>query len=99
MDEATRGWLADHRIGSRAVVPLAVACDWMLRLVGEPGPVALRDIDVLHGVTAPDVVSVSLAGSEFAVATAAGRVCYRAQRIESGGLGTWPDPDCLGQPG
>ena len=105
VDEASRGWLADHRIGGRAVVPLAVVCDWMLRLVGEPGPVALRDIDVLHGIAAPDIVSVSRTGSQLAVTTAAGRACYQAQRTgwtgsglaeieEPAGLRPFPDnPD------
>lgn len=82
VNEASRSWLADHRIGGRAVVPLAVACDWMLRPAGETGPVALRDIDVLHGATAPDVVSVSLAGSQLAVTSTEGRTYYRARRTD-----------------
>ena len=60
VSEVAQAWLADHRVGGRAVVPLAVAFDWMLRLADEPdtGPVVLRDIDVVHGIAAPAVVTV-----------------------------------------
>src|SRR6185437_12192769 len=53
VSEVAQVWLADHRIGGRAVVPLAVVCDWMLRLVDEPGAVVLQDVDVLRGIAAP----------------------------------------------
>jgi NAD(P)-dependent dehydrogenase (short-subunit alcohol dehydrogenase family) len=78
VSEVSQAWLADHRVGGRAVVPLAVACDWMLRLVDAPGPVVLRDIDVVRGVTAPAVVTVRRTGSALTVASGGGQLCYRA---------------------
>lgn len=74
-----RPWLRDHRIGERAVVPLAVVCDWMLRLAGEPGPVALYDIDVVRGIAAPAVVTLRRRGSELIAVSDCGGICYRAR--------------------
>ncbi|HEY3868122.1 MAG TPA: SDR family NAD(P)-dependent oxidoreductase [Actinocrinis sp.] len=91
VDEASRPWLADHRVGGRAVVPMAVVCDWMLRLADGPGALALEDIDVLRGITAPGVVTVRRSGSEFTVAAEDGRVCYRARAVT--GPVVWPAAD------
>jgi hypothetical protein len=90
VSEVAQVWLADHRIGDRAVVPLAVVCDWMLRLVDEPGPGTLRDIDVRRGITAPAVVTISRDGAEFTVETADGTVCYRGR---AGGEEDFPFED------
>ena len=93
VSEVAQVWLGSHRIGDRAVVPLAVVCDWMLRLVDAAGPVAtsasalvLRDIDVVRGIVAPSVVTVRRVGAEFTVVTAAGVRCYRARVGAGGGL-------------
>jgi NAD(P)-dependent dehydrogenase (short-subunit alcohol dehydrogenase family) len=69
VSEVSQVWLAAHRVAGRAVVPLAVVCDWMLRLVGEPGAVTLRDIDVVHGIIAPAAVTVGRSGSALTVTT------------------------------
>ncbi|WP_157436674.1 SDR family NAD(P)-dependent oxidoreductase [Actinospica robiniae] len=79
VSEVAQVWLADHRIGDRAVVPLAVVCDWMLRLVDEPGPGTLRDVDVRRGITAPAVVTIRREGTEFTVDTADRPACYRGR--------------------
>lgn len=79
VSEVAQAWLADHRIGDRAVVPLAVVCDWMLRLVDEPRAGTLRDVDVRRGITAPAVVTIRRDAAEFTVQTADGTVCYRGR--------------------
>lgn len=87
VSEVSQVWLADHRIGGRAIVPLAVVCDWMLRLVDSAGPVALADFGVLRGITAPAVVTVRKSvvdgGFAFTASTSGsdGRAaaCYRAR--------------------
>ena len=82
VSEVSQVWLAAHRVAGRAVVPLAVVCDWMLRLVDEPGAATLRDIDVVHGIVAPATVTVRRAGSALTV-TAGGdaRPHYRARLL------------------
>jgi hypothetical protein len=87
LSEVSQAWLADHRIGGRAVVPLAVVCDWMLRLIDAPGVRELRDIHVVQGIAAPALVTVRRRGSVLTVATGAGDPCYRAR------LGTAADSD------
>ncbi|MBR7839676.1 SDR family NAD(P)-dependent oxidoreductase, partial [Actinospica durhamensis] len=88
VSEVAQVWLGSHRIGDRAVVPLAVVCDWMLRLIdvdvdgagsvtASAPALVLRDIDVVRGIVAPSVVTVRRVGAEFTVVTAAGVRCYR----------------------
>jgi NAD(P)-dependent dehydrogenase (short-subunit alcohol dehydrogenase family) len=82
VSEVSQVWLAAHRVAGRAIVPLAVVCDWMLRLVPEPGAATLRDIDVVHGIVAPATVTVCRSGSVLTV-TAAGdaQPHYRARLV------------------
>jgi len=77
VNEVAHTWLADHRIAGRAVVPLAVGLDWMLRLTDGP-VVALRDVQVVRPVTAPAVVTVRRSGSALTVATEAAGACHVA---------------------
>jgi NAD(P)-dependent dehydrogenase (short-subunit alcohol dehydrogenase family) len=86
VSETSREWLADHRIGGRAVVPLAVVCDWMVRLVDTPEAVTLHDLDVVHGIAAPASVTVRREGSAFSVVTSAAELCYRARLAEEDAL-------------
>jgi NAD(P)-dependent dehydrogenase (short-subunit alcohol dehydrogenase family) len=90
VSEVAQAWLADHRIGGRAVVPLAVVCDWMLRLADPSSPggsVALHDVEVLRGIAAPAVVTILRSGSTFTTFTvtdsakpgSAAVACYRAR--------------------
>lgn len=90
VSEVAQAWLADHRIGDRAVVPLAVVCDWMLRLVDGPGPGALRDVDVRRGITAPAVVTILRDAAGFTVQAADRTVCYRG-RVGGGEDGVFED--------
>jgi hypothetical protein len=89
VSEVAQVWLGDHRIGGRAVVPLAVVCDWMLRLVDEPGPGILRDVDVRRGITAPAVVTIRRDAAEFTVETA-GVISYQG-RAGGGADGLFED--------
>lgn len=85
VSEVSQVWLAAHRVAGRAVVPLAVVCDWMLRLVPEPGAATLRDIDVVHGIIAPATVTVRRSGSAFTVTTDGdARPHYRARLVAGG---------------
>lgn len=90
VSEVTQTWLADHRVGDRALVPLAVAMDWMLRLVEAPEAAALHDIDVVRGITAPAVVSVRRSGSALAVTADAAGPCYRARLAAGRDAAAWP---------
>lgn len=84
VSEVAQAWLADHRLNGRAIVPLAVVCDWMLRLVDAASPATLHDIHVVRGITAPAVVTIRRTGSDLTVEqfnadASAGTLCYRAQ--------------------
>ena len=95
VSEVAQVWLGSHRIADRAVVPLAVVCDWMVRLVegNSPGAtIVLKDVDVVRGIVAPARVSVRRAASELAVVTDAGDVCYRA-RVGAGAPGVGSEPE------
>jgi NAD(P)-dependent dehydrogenase (short-subunit alcohol dehydrogenase family) len=102
VSEVVQTWLADHRIGGRGVVPLAVVLDWMLRLVDVPESVALHDVDVVRGIAAPAVVSVLRSGSDLAVTDGASGPCYWARlgagigvEPHSAGAGGAPEPTGL----
>jgi NAD(P)-dependent dehydrogenase (short-subunit alcohol dehydrogenase family) len=99
VNEVAHAWLADHQIAGRAVVPLAVGMDWMLRLADDPAAV-LRDIQVVRPVTAPATVTVRRSGSALTVATEAGvGPCYLAVLAagsETAILSPLPDPAGLG---
>lgn len=87
VSEVAHTWLADHRIADRAVVPLAVALDWMLRLTDDSSSspdagtssARVRDVHVLHAITAPALVTARRSGPALALATSiATGPCYRA---------------------
>lgn len=59
-------WLADHVIGGRPVVPLAMVLEWVVAAAGQVAParrvVAVRDLQVLKGIVlAEPRATVSLA--------------------------------------
>jgi hypothetical protein len=93
LSEVAQTWLADHRVGGRAVVPLAVVLDWMLRLADAPEAVTLHDVDVVRGITAPAVASVQRSGSAFTVLANDAEPCYRARLGVADGAALWPGDD------
>jgi len=50
-------WLMDHEIQGRAVVPVAIALEWLLRCVGSvaesDAPLLVQDLRVLRGISLP----------------------------------------------
>lgn len=82
VSEVAHTWLADHRIADRAVVPLAVALDWMLRLADGPTPPAaasaVRDVHVRQAISAPALVTARRSGTALTLATNVTGPCYRA---------------------
>jgi acyl transferase domain-containing protein/NADP-dependent 3-hydroxy acid dehydrogenase YdfG len=91
IDAATHPYLDDHRIRGAAVVPVALALEWLARLVAPDarGAIALADFQVRRGVVLADfgragerlqvVATPGSDGAALAILDAAGAVRFAAR--------------------